>query len=181
MTALAPGGSAAVEHLLSTHFSLDWYIHSWFSSPLEVHSTELGVFAGIVLAMLILRGHIAVALGLMVYLLIFALGFPNGEWLCSSAPDNCVSNAVQGKPWYFLIGMLTTMWIIPGVISTLSRRRSSDLATQLEQVRDTLGDDATLAEAMAFLSGNERDTRAGNVQYTDGGQDDTEERNPGEL
>ena len=110
VSALSRAWTLALHASQPTGRSLDWYVRTWFSSPLEVHALELGVFAGLVLVLLLLRRHYGVALGLLVFLYVFSLGVPDGALICSAATDNCVSRPVQGKPWYFLLGLFATLF-----------------------------------------------------------------------
>ncbi|WP_435361656.1 hypothetical protein [Haloarchaeobius sp. DFWS5] len=102
-----------------THFDVAWYIRSLFSTYNEVHAFELGLFGGIVLAALLLGGYRGFASVVLVGLFVFALGFPDGEWLCSSAVDNCSARPVQGKPWYFMSGLFLMVTLLPGVARRL--------------------------------------------------------------
>jgi hypothetical protein len=148
--------------------SIDWYVDSLFSSPTEVHAAELGVFAGLVL-FLLLRRHGATAYGLLAFLLVFALGFPDGALLCSAQTDNCVHRPVQGKPWYFLLGLMTTFLtslLLPQYVPRSDDRSDGTARGELERLRSVLGGRTTLNEALAYV---------GRTGPSDPSQDDGDE------
>ncbi|WP_435349117.1 hypothetical protein [Haloarchaeobius sp. HRN-SO-5] len=144
--------SAVAAVALQSGPSIDWYVESWFSSPMEVHATELGIFAGLILFLLLLRRHVTTALVLLAFLFVFALGFPDGELLCSARTDNCVYRPVQGKPWYFLLGLLTTL--LTSMLLSWRLLPSDDGPTrgELERLRSVLGGGTTLDDAIAYVS-----------------------------
>jgi hypothetical protein len=138
---------------LAQNYDLGWYVRSLFSSPVEVHSAQLGFLAGLVLAIFFVRRYEGVALVGLAGLVVFALGFPDGELLCSSPVDACVYRPIQGKPWYFMTRLLSSFLLTPGVLLSLPFWGGS-MATvprELERVRRSLGEDATASDAIAYL------------------------------
>lgn len=88
-------------------------VETLLSSPREIHSLQLGIYAGIVVSIFLYRGYVPSGLTVLLLFVVFALGIPDGELLCSSPSGACFHRPVQTKPHYFLTGTLSAVLALP--------------------------------------------------------------------
>lgn len=85
---------------------LGWYANTTLSNYHEVHAAELGIFCGLIVAMIYSGGFEREAYALLVGLLVLSLGIPDLNTVCTATGEQCGSRVIQAKPWYFLSGLL---------------------------------------------------------------------------
>lgn len=94
--------SVALLDVLLQH-DVVFYVESLFSHYHEVHSFQMGIYAGVLVIGLLAAGFVRTAYAAIVGLFAFSLGVPPATLLCEPN-TTCGGLAVQLKPWYFLSG-----------------------------------------------------------------------------
>lgn len=119
--------------ILSTGHTLNWWIQTIFSSPVEVHAFELGLFTGIVIGVLAMTGFRRVSVGMSVVVLATSLDILDFSSVCSNSPCLGINRVVAIKPWYFLAGgtitvlLIASLWPLLPFGTTKTTERSQKL------------------------------------------------------
>lgn len=115
-------------------YGLEFYVESIFSTYYEVHSFQLGLYAGALVLVLTVRGYRRVASAFLVGLFVFAIGIPSGTFICDPAVAHCGGLDVQAKPWYFLTSLLGVGLLGPRLLlfsAGVSRRLGAHVPTDM--------------------------------------------------